>query len=177
MFKSKTRTISASRSCLAEHMVKFKRPFNWIWARFRNISLKLTRTQRKRQSQIDININSHRKMLFLLRTVTAAWKFFKTLLPWFWLPKKNYRPALIKSSKFLEASFHPLKLLFFSTIAASEYSLNSLKLVSFHYEYFKYVLLLRWDETTVLKTKRRKRMLCDVVRVRELVQRDVALAI
>ena len=65
--------------------------------------------------------------------------------------------------EFLEARFYRLKL-FFSTIAASEYSLNSFKAFSSILN----ILNVRYkDEITVLKTKHRTRMLHDVVRARE----------
>ena len=54
---------------------------------------------------------------------------------------------------------------------------KQLKAFYFHFEYFKSVCYSDKTKPTVLKAKRRTRMLHDVVRARELALRDVAPAI
>ena len=68
MFKSKTRTIIASRSCLAEHMAKFKTSIQLNFRTFyKHFSQTNENTHKKCQPQIDIDINSHQKCHFFYR--------------------------------------------------------------------------------------------------------------
>ena len=63
----KAKSVPFTRSCLAEHMAKFKMS---IWLNLSTFYKDFTKTnkntKRKSQSQCDINIKSHREMIFSL---------------------------------------------------------------------------------------------------------------
>ena len=108
MFCSKTRPISASRSCLAEHMAKFKMSIRLNLSTFYEHCSQTNENTKKCFSQIDIKRNFfYCKVPRLLGN--SPGKFFKIPLLGFWLPKKKCRSALLKGMKFLEARFHRLR--------------------------------------------------------------------
>ena len=159
------RTTSTSGCCLAEHMTKFKMSIQLNFSTFYKHFSQTNENAKKKSitNWYQQKFQSKNVISFTVQSL-AAWKIFKTPLPWFWLRKKKYRPASIKTYKVPRSKISSLKALLSSTVAASEYSLrlslSILNILNVCYNSEKTKLRF-WEQSTV---RARELVLCDDVR-------------